>query len=67
VIQLNIRSYSPQTRAAILAAIHRIVTAECQASGSPKDPEFELFDQFPITDNDPATTERVAAAFTEIL
>ena len=66
VIQLNIRSYSPQTRATILAAIRRIVTAECQASGSPKDPEFELFDQFPITDNDPATTERVAAAFTEI-
>ncbi|MGA9693549.1 MAG: hypothetical protein WBR33_19310 [Pseudonocardiaceae bacterium] len=66
VIQLNIRSYSPQTRAAILAAIRRIVTAECQASSSPKDPEFELFDQFPITDNDPATTERVAAAFTEI-
>jgi amidohydrolase len=66
VIQLNIRSYSPQTRAAILAAIRRIVTAECQASNSPKDPEFELFDQFPITDNDPATTERVAAAFTEI-
>ena len=37
---------------AILDAIRRIVTAECQASGSPKDPEFELFDQFPLTDND---------------
>ena len=38
-------------------------TAECQASGCPKDPEFELFDRFPLTDNDAATTERVAAAF----
>lgn len=66
VIQLNIRSYSQKTRDAILAAIRRIVTAECQASDSPKDAEFELFDHFPITDNDPAATERVAAAFTEL-
>ena len=65
VIQLNIRSYSTQTRDTLLAAISRIVTAECQASGSPKDPEFELYDQFPITDNDQASTERVAAAFAE--
>jgi hippurate hydrolase len=39
------------------------VTAECQASRSPKDPEFELFDRFPLTDNDSDVTERVAAAF----
>jgi amidohydrolase len=65
VIELNIRTYSPQTRDAILAAIHRIVTAECQASGSPKDPAFELYDQFPLTDNDQACTDRVAAAFAE--
>ena len=30
-----------------LDAIDRIVVAECQASRSPKDPEFELFEQFP--------------------
>jgi hippurate hydrolase len=47
----------------ILDAIRRIVTAECQASGSPQEPEFELFDRFPLTDNDAATTDRVAAAF----
>ena len=65
VIQLNIRSYSTQTRATLLAAINRIVTAECQASGSPKDPEFELYDRFPLTDNDRASTERIASAFTD--
>lgn len=65
VIELNIRSYGTQTRDTILAAINRIVTAECQASGSPKGPEFELYDQFPITDNDQASTERVAAVFAE--
>jgi amidohydrolase len=65
VLQLNVRTYSEQTRTTVLDAIRRIVTAECQASGSPKDPEFELFDRFPLTDNDGATTSRVAQAFRE--
>lgn len=65
VIEANIRTYSTQTRERILASIRRIVTAECQASGSPKDPEFELYDQFPLTDNDQSTTDQVAAAFTQ--
>jgi amidohydrolase len=64
-LQLNIRAYSEQTRTAILGAIRRIVTAECQASGSPKDPEFEMFADFPLTDNDAAATARVAGAFGE--
>jgi hippurate hydrolase len=63
VLQLNVRTYSDAVRTAILDAIHRIVVGECHASGSPKDPEFELFDHFPLTDNDPDTTARVAAAF----
>lgn len=64
VLQLNIRTYSEQTRTAILNAIRRIVTAECAASDSPKDPEFELLDRFPPTTNDIATTTRVRDAFT---
>jgi hippurate hydrolase len=63
VLQLNVRTYDDRTRGTILEAIERIVTAECQASGSPKEPEFELFDRFPPTRNDPATTARVRAAF----
>lgn len=63
VIQLNIRTYSEQTRATVLAAIRRIVTAECQASDSPKEPEFEMFDHFPPTDNDAETTAAVRTAF----
>ena len=65
VIQLNMRTYSSATRQSILDAIKRITIAECQASRSPKEPEFELFDRFPLTDNDAATTERVHAAFVE--
>jgi hippurate hydrolase len=40
VIELNIRTYSSHTRETILGAVRRIVTAECQASGSPQDPDF---------------------------
>ncbi|KSZ58121.1 amidohydrolase [Rhodococcus pyridinivorans KG-16] len=62
-ILLNIRTYDENTRRSILAAVKRIVVAECEASRSPRPPEFELFDQYPMTDNDPAVTEQVAAAF----
>ncbi|MCR8897508.1 amidohydrolase [Gordonia sp. GONU] len=65
VLQLNIRTYSDRTRTLVLDAVHRIVTAECQASGSPREPDFETFDHFPATTNDPAATGRVRAAFDE--
>jgi hippurate hydrolase len=65
VLQLNVRTYSAQTRQTVLDAIRRIVVAECEASGSPAEPEFELFDRFPLTDNDAATTERVSTAFAD--
>ena len=63
-LRINIRSYDDGTRTAMLDAIRRIVIGECTASGSPRDPEFELYDRFPVTDNDEATTARVAEAFT---
>ena len=65
VIELNVRTYSEQTRAATLAAIRRIVNAECEASGSPQPAEFEMFDRFPLTDNDATVTGRVAEAFAD--
>jgi amidohydrolase len=63
VLELNVRSYSSVTRQRMLDAIKRIVRAECQASGSPRDPEFETIFSFPITDNDTTATARVAKAF----
>jgi amidohydrolase len=65
VMELNVRSYNEQTRSSILSAIRRIVTAECQASGAPKEPDIELFGHFPLTANDRSTTERVRMAFDE--
>jgi hippurate hydrolase len=65
VLQLNVRTYTEATRTVVLEAIRRIVRAECVASGCPKEPDFELFDRFPLTDNDKAVTDRVRSAFTE--
>ena len=61
---LNIRSYDDGVRASVLSAIERIVRGECAAAGSPQDPDFEYYDQFPLTSNDEAVTERVTRAFT---
>jgi hippurate hydrolase len=61
---LNIRTYDNQVRSAVLAAIERIVRGECAAAGSPREPEFENYDQFPLTSNDRAVTDQVTEAFT---
>lgn len=61
---LNIRTYDNQVRTAVLAAIERIVRGECVTAGSPQEPDFEYYDQFPLTSNDEAVTAKVTVAFT---
>lgn len=65
VLDVNIRTYTQDTRELVLNAIKRIVKGECVASGSPRDPEFELYDSYPLTTNDPDATATVATAFEE--
>ncbi|MFV8165342.1 amidohydrolase [Mycobacterium sp. 134] len=65
VLELNLRTFDESVRTAVLAAIRRVVIAECQASDSPRDPEFELYANFPLTVNDDAVTARVEAAFSK--
>ncbi|MGV0742082.1 amidohydrolase [Mycolicibacterium sp. XJ870] len=65
VLELNLRTFDTSVRAAVLDAIRRVVVAECQASDSPKEPEFALYDSFPLTVNDQEVTERVQSAFVE--
>lgn len=60
---VNIRTYDDTVRTAVLAAIERIVRAECAASNSPKEPEFESIERAPLTDNDAAVTQRVTDSF----
>lgn len=66
-LQINIRTYNESTRSTILAAIRRIVIAECAASNSPREPDFEMFDQAPLTINDTDVTAKVTETFTELL
>jgi hippurate hydrolase len=60
---LNIRAYDLAVRDTLLAAIERIVRAECDAAGSPRPPEIELYESYPLTDNDEAVTAKVTKAF----
>ncbi|WP_236866482.1 amidohydrolase [Brevibacterium daeguense] len=62
---LNVRTYDDAVRERVLASIERIVRGECEAAGSPHEPEFEYYDQFPLTRNDAEVTDTVTAAFTE--
>lgn len=64
-LRLNTRAYDEPTRRQLHRAIERIVRAECQASGSPKDPEFEYYDSFNLTVNSPDVYRTVSAAFTD--
>ncbi len=60
---LNLRTYDTTLRDRILASIERIVAGECAASGAPRPADIEPYDQFPLTSNDAAVTDRVTAAF----
>jgi amidohydrolase len=64
---VNVRTYDEPSRQAVLAAVRRIVTAECHASGATREPRMEEGTRFPPTVNDTAVTREVAAAFTATL
>ncbi|KAH6672840.1 hypothetical protein B0J14DRAFT_617653 [Halenospora varia] len=64
-IKINVRTVTPATRRKVLAAIKRIVKAECEASGAPKEALFEPTSNFPFTINDEAVTNHIAEAFTK--
>ena len=63
VLLLNMRTYDEDVRQQLRAAIERIARAECQASRLPREPTFEYYEQFPLTDNDPDVMATVHAAF----
>lgn len=61
VLEGTVRTYDAQVAATCLAAIERAARAEAAAWGAPE-PEMEVFDHLPVTDNDPEVTARVRAA-----
>ncbi|HHU45538.1 MAG TPA: amidohydrolase [Actinomycetales bacterium] len=62
-IVLNIRFYSDEVREILIAAIERVVRAECMASGADVEPRFGYSDHGDVTDNDPEVFAAVREAF----
>jgi hippurate hydrolase len=63
VLLVNLRTYDMAVRQRMIDSIERMVKAECEASGSPHPPEFEYYDQYPLTENDSEVTEKITSAF----
>ncbi len=64
-LQVTVRTINTMTKERVLAAIRRIVKAECEASGAPQEPDFEELSKFPPTINDETVTKRLAVSFEE--
>ena len=62
-LALNFRAYSEEILDHLVEGVQRMVRAECEAARSPKEPEFELFNRYPVTDNDPQLAAQVREAF----
>ena len=63
VLLVNLRTYDMAVRQRMIESIERMVKAECEASGAPHPPEFEYYDQYPLTENDAEVTEKITSAF----
>jgi hippurate hydrolase len=61
-LQLTVRSYAPEVRKQLLAAIVRIVKAEALAGNSPREPLIAFSEGQDALYNDPAFSRRLAAA-----
>jgi hippurate hydrolase len=62
IIKLNVRTFDPQVRSHVLAAIERIANAEAEASGAPRPPEITPLDSYPLNVNDEAASHRIRDA-----
>ncbi len=63
-LQLTVRTYKPEVRQKLLAAIQRIVKAEAAAAAAPREPLVQISPGYVATYNDPALTRRIAATLT---
>jgi amidohydrolase len=56
---LTIRTFKPEVRKQILAAINRIAKAEAAAAGAPREPMVERYEGTDLVYNNPALAERL--------
>ncbi|MBR7673344.1 amidohydrolase [Streptomyces daliensis] len=59
---INIRTYTEDVRATVLAAVERIVKAEASAAGAAREPEITPVSAFPVLVNDEEAAARTVAA-----
>jgi hippurate hydrolase len=64
---VNIRTYDPDVRAVVLAAVERIAVAEAQASRAPRPPTIESLEVAPLLSNDEAATARTRPALEAVV
>jgi amidohydrolase len=62
-LDVNVRTFAEPVRAAVHAAIERIVRAEAQASGAVQEPEFSWETGMPVLISDPDATRTTIEAF----
>ncbi|MCJ1431453.1 hypothetical protein MMC27_000806 [Xylographa pallens] len=62
-LKVNIRTIHGKTRSQVLAAVRRIVKAECDASGTEQEPLIESTSSFPTTVNSEEATEMLQKMF----
>jgi amidohydrolase len=58
---LTVRTYKPDIRKQVLAAIARITKAEAEAAGTPRDPSIERYEGADAVYNEPALAQRIRA------
>jgi hippurate hydrolase len=63
VIKLNVRTFDEDVRSRVLAAIKRIVDAEAEASGAPRQPLITPLDRYQLVRNDSGAVDRLRTAF----
>ncbi len=64
---LTVRSYNPEIRKQILAAIARITKAEAEAAGAQREPAIEHYEGTDAVYNDPALAERLQGVLSKAL
>ncbi|KAM7186256.1 Zn-dependent exopeptidase [Naviculisporaceae sp. PSN 640] len=62
-MKVDVRTYDPQVRADVVAAVKRIIKAESGASMLPKEPEIKQTDDIPAIINNPRVVEKLTNVF----
>lgn len=66
-LDITVRAMGDTSLNRVVAAVERVVRAECQASACPREPAIELLARSPVTRSDREPAERVRAAHVDAL